>query len=94
MNPTSVAFDRPIHPDARNYAANAALVTNVTNRLLSDIRALAPEITARAAEIEAGRRIPLDLVEKLRSIGIFRALAPRSHGGLELDMPAAIAIVE
>jgi indole-3-acetate monooxygenase len=94
MNPTSVAFDRPRHPDARNSAANAALVSNVTNRLLSDIRALAPEITARAAEIEAGRRIPLDLVEELRSIGIFRALAPRSHGGLELDMPAAIAIVE
>lgn len=69
-------------------------MTNVTNRLLADIQALAPEITARAAEIEAARRIPLDLVEKLRSIGIFRVLAPRSHGGLELDMPAAIAIMD
>ncbi|MBR0696645.1 acyl-CoA dehydrogenase family protein [Bradyrhizobium lablabi] len=69
-------------------------MTDITNRLLSDIQALAPEVTARTAEIEAGRRIPLDLVEKLRSIGIFRALAPRSHGGLELDMPAAIAIME
>ena len=41
-------------------------------RLLADIRELAPDITARAAELEAGRRIPLDLVETLRSIGVFR----------------------
>jgi alkylation response protein AidB-like acyl-CoA dehydrogenase len=88
MNPSQVAFDHPRRPDARNSAANSV------GRLLSDIRALEPEITARAAEIEAGRRIPLDLVEKLRSIGIFRALVPRSHGGLEIDMPAAIAIME
>jgi alkylation response protein AidB-like acyl-CoA dehydrogenase len=94
MNSTSVAFDRPQHPDGENSPAKAALATNAANRILADIQALAPEITARAAEIEAGRRIPLDLVEKLRSIGIFRALVPRSHGGLELDMPAAIGIME
>ena len=94
MNPTSAAFDRPRNPDTNNSAANAALMANLTNRILADIQALAPEITARAAEIEAARRIPLDLAEKLRSIGIFRALVPRSHGGLELDMPAAIAIME
>src|SRR4029077_20344258 len=50
-------------------------------RLLADIRALAPSIAARAAEIEAARRIPLDLVETLRSIGVFRMFAPQSHGG-------------
>ncbi len=69
-------------------------MTNVANRILADVQALAPEITARAAEIEAARRIPLDLVEELRSIGIFRALAPRSHGGLELDFPAAMKVLE
>src|ERR1700748_2998666 len=75
-------------------AANSASMTNVTNRILADAEALAPEIKARAAEIEAARRVPLDLVEKLRSIGVFRALAPRSHGGLELDLPGAMKIVE
>jgi alkylation response protein AidB-like acyl-CoA dehydrogenase len=94
MNPASVAFDRLKNPDANDSAANAGLMTNVTNRILADIQALAPEITARAAEIEAARRIPLDLVDKLRSIGIFRVLAPRSHGGLELDIPAAIKIMD
>jgi indole-3-acetate monooxygenase len=91
MNSASVAFDRP---EASNPAADVASMTNVTERMLSDIRALAPEITARAAEIEAGRRIPPDLVDKLRSIGIFRALTPRSHGGLEIDLPPAIQIME
>src|ERR1700748_2816589 len=67
---------------------------NETDRILADIEALAPEITSRATEIESGRRVPRDLLEKLRSIGVFRALAPRSHGGLELDMPSAIRIME
>ena len=32
-------------------------------------------------------------MQKLRSIGVFRMLAPRSHGGLELDLPAAVEIL-
>jgi alkylation response protein AidB-like acyl-CoA dehydrogenase len=86
-------FDRP-QSDTKESAANTALMTKMTNSILADIQALAPEITTRAAQIEAERRVPLDLVEKLRSIGVFRALAPRSHGGLELDIPAAIRIME
>ena len=63
-----------------------------TQRLLANIQELAPGITSRAAEIEASRRLPPDLVETLRSIGIFRMFVPQSHGGLELDMPAALEI--
>ena len=33
-----------------------------------------------------------DLVEALRSIGIFRMFVFQSHGGLELDLPAALEI--
>ena len=68
-------------------------MTNTPKRLLADIRELAPGITSRAAEIEAGRRMPLDLVEALRSIGVFRMFVPQSHGGLELDLPAALEII-
>ena len=67
-------------------------MTNPAERLLADIRELATGISSRAAEIEAGRRIPPDLGEALRSIGIFRMFVPQSHGGLELDMPAALEI--
>jgi indole-3-acetate monooxygenase len=65
----------------------------IADRLLADIRDLAPDITARAADIEAARRIPLDLVEALRTIGIFRMFVPRSHGGLELDLPTVVEII-
>src|SRR5262249_58023926 len=61
--------------------------------LLADIRVLAPDIASRRAEIEAGRRIPPDLVEALKSIGVFRMFVPQSHGGLELDLPVALEIV-
>jgi alkylation response protein AidB-like acyl-CoA dehydrogenase len=91
MTPDTNPFD---HNDARNSLGNGAPMTKSIDRMLADVRVLAPELTARVREIEAMRRIPVDLVEKLRSIGIFRALVPRSHGGLELDMPAAIKIME
>jgi indole-3-acetate monooxygenase len=61
--------------------------------MFAGIKAIAGEITARAAEIEEGRRVPLDLVNKLKSIGIFRTFVPRSHGGLELDLPAGLEII-
>src|SRR5258707_15198591 len=67
-------------------------MTNTAKRLLAEIQALAPGISSRAAEIEAGRRVPPDLVEALRSIGVFRMFVPQSHGGLELDLPAALEI--
>src|SRR5215469_8177516 len=65
----------------------------IVERMLADIRELAPKIDARIAEIEGGRRMPLDLVEALKSIGVFRMFVPRSHGGLELDLPAGMEIV-
>ena len=37
---------------------------------------------------------PLDLVEALKAIGVFRIFVPRSHGGMELDLPAALEIIE
>jgi len=46
-------------------------------RLLADIRDMAHEIGARAEEIEAGRRMPLDLLEALKYIGAFRLFVPR-----------------
>jgi hypothetical protein len=47
--------------------------------VLDNVRGLAPKISARAAEIEAARRVPLDLVRDLTAAGCFRMLVPRSH---------------
>ena len=62
-------------------------------RMLGDVRDLAPAIIVRVAEFESERRIPLDLVERLKAIGIFRMLVPRSHGGLEFDLPSALEVI-
>lgn len=75
-------------------SSDTYFMTSPAKSLLSAIQKLAPEITARAAEIEAARRIPPDLIEKLKSIGFFRLCLPRSHGGLELDLPEILEIIE
>lgn len=62
-------------------------------RLLAEIRKLAPQIRARADDIEATRHIPPSLVTTLRSIGVLRMAMPRSHGGFELDLPAVLEIL-
>ncbi len=61
---------------------------------LDAVRGLAPRIAARAAEIEAARRIPLDLVADLSAAGCFRMLVPRSHGGSGLDLMSAMRVYE
>jgi alkylation response protein AidB-like acyl-CoA dehydrogenase len=61
--------------------------------ILAGIRQLAPEIAARAAEIEAARRVPPDLVQRLKAIGLFRMFVPKSHGGLELALPVGLPVI-
>jgi alkylation response protein AidB-like acyl-CoA dehydrogenase len=67
-------------------------MTHRAERLLADIERLAPVIAQRAAEIEAQRQIPRDLIETLRSTGVFRMFVPREYRGLELDFPAALEV--
>ena len=62
-------------------------------RLLIDIREVTPAIAARVADFEAERRMPSDVVDVLKAIGAFRVFVPRSHGGLELDLPSGLAII-
>jgi alkylation response protein AidB-like acyl-CoA dehydrogenase len=67
--------------------------SDASETILAGIRELSGEIAARSAEIEAARRIPPDLVDRLKSLGLFRMFVPRSHGGLELPLPAALAVI-
>jgi alkylation response protein AidB-like acyl-CoA dehydrogenase len=65
-------------------------VTQVHERIAE----LAPAIAARAAEVEAARRVPRDLLDDLVKAGCFRLLLPRSHGGIEAGLPAALRAFE
>jgi alkylation response protein AidB-like acyl-CoA dehydrogenase len=62
--------------------------------VLAAVRELAPTIVARAAEGEAARRIPADLLAALRDAGCFRTSMPESHGGLGADLAATLAVLE
>jgi alkylation response protein AidB-like acyl-CoA dehydrogenase len=50
--------------------------------VLAAIDRLVPEVSARAPETEAARRVPPDLVAVLAGSGCFGMLQPRSHGGV------------
>lgn len=62
--------------------------------VLDAVRGLAPRITARAAETEAARRLPRDLIRDLTAAGCFRMLVPRSHRGEGFDLPTAMSVIE
>jgi alkylation response protein AidB-like acyl-CoA dehydrogenase len=76
--------------DARDFEVCS---TGFAKRLLIDIQELTPAIAGRAAEMEAAGRIPTDVVELLQAIGAFRLFVPKSHGGLELDLPSGLRII-
>ena len=63
-------------------------------RLRAAIADLAPELAARAGEIEGARRVPADITDRLGALGLFRTLVPRSHGGLELSVPEVLPLIE
>jgi alkylation response protein AidB-like acyl-CoA dehydrogenase len=57
------------------------------------IREMRPRLDSRAREIEAARRVPADILEELKRLGLFRMNAPKSHGGLELPLRDSCEIV-
>ena len=61
--------------------------------MLADIQELAPGLASRAAEIEAARKLAPDVVDTLKSVGIFRMFVPQSHGGFELEFPKGLEII-
>src|SRR6516225_5055838 len=72
---------------------NAASEPQQTS-VLDNVRALLPEIEARAEEMEQARAMPRDLAEKLRSAGVFRRYVPRSHGGDEMWPDEGMTVIE
>jgi alkylation response protein AidB-like acyl-CoA dehydrogenase len=67
---------------------------NDNQKLLSAIHEITPAISARSIEIESARELPADLIHDLTAAGCFRIFVPRSHGGLEIDLPSSLDIFE
>ncbi len=68
--------------------------TTTSQGVLAAVGGLAPTIADRAAEIEAARRVPSDLLGELMATGCFRVLLPSSHGGSGADLPTAMRVFE
>lgn len=62
--------------------------------VLDVVRSMAPRIGERAAEIEAARRVPIDLIDELVEAGCFRMALPASYGGLDATLPETLRVVE
>ena len=69
-------------------------VPDSAEAILAGLDELVPELSARAAETEAARRLPPDLVALLTGAGCFRMLRPRSHGGVEGTLADQLHLVE
>lgn len=68
---------RALSPDTKYAPSDRSHSAGQAKTLLADIREWTPGITARAAEIETARRIPTDIVDALKSVGVFRMFVPR-----------------
>jgi alkylation response protein AidB-like acyl-CoA dehydrogenase len=55
---------------------------------------VAARLSDRAAEIEAARRLPADILSDLVAGGSFRILLPQSHGGSEATLVEAMTLYE
>jgi indole-3-acetate monooxygenase len=62
--------------------------------ILARAKALAPVLRERSAEIEQARRLPADVVEMLRSAGVFRMCFGREWGGPELTSMEQTEVAE
>ena len=57
-------------------------------------RALAPRIRERAAEIEAARQLPRDLVMEIANARLFKVGVSKDEGGLGADIVTTLQVIE
>ena len=63
--------------------------------ILTNARALCPEVAARAAEAATQRRLPRDLVDKLKAAGCFRVMFPKlCRRPRKMSLPLQLQLIE
>lgn len=60
---------------------------NNGDELLAGLEEMVPQLRERGQAAEQAGRIPDETIHELEEIGAFRAVVPKSYGGLELDFP-------
>jgi alkylation response protein AidB-like acyl-CoA dehydrogenase len=77
--------------DQRNEAAGSPMSAA---DILANARALGGYLREKAAEIEDARRLPAEVVERLREAGMFRLMMPKEWGGPEMCPAAQVEVIE
>jgi alkylation response protein AidB-like acyl-CoA dehydrogenase len=72
----------------------AKYLSDDADSIVAAARALAPLIVESGGAMNAERRLPIPLVDALRTLGAFRMAVPRVYGGLELDPITQVRVVE
>src|SRR5215831_13362531 len=67
---------------------------DVTLSPLEAARKLAPRIRSSADEIDLARELPRPLFEAMADAGLFHLAVPRAIGGLEIDLPTYVQVIE
>ena len=62
--------------------------------IYENARALSGFLREKSAEIDATRKLPPDVVERLREAGMFRLMMPKEWGGPELRPSQQVEIIE
>lgn len=63
-------------------------------QVIARAEAVRPEVAAASTEIEATRRLPPALLNRLHDAGLFRLLLPRSSNGIETDPVTFFHVIE
>lgn len=83
----------PLVP-GRQTSREDPFVTTATAALERAVDALLPSIRAHANETEGARGVPDDLFDELREAGMFRMLVPERYGGLGIDFPTSVELLQ
>jgi alkylation response protein AidB-like acyl-CoA dehydrogenase len=62
--------------------------------LLAAAEAFAPELEARAQELERERRMPEELARRMAESRLFAMMVPEAYGGAEIDPLTAVEVIE
>jgi alkylation response protein AidB-like acyl-CoA dehydrogenase len=74
--------------------SDADSAETIADATLAAVRELAPQIAARAADIERARRLPADLLDELVRAGCFRFLLPAGGDGEGGSLPDGMRVIE
>lgn len=72
---------------------NIQTTLGIADLKLPSVDELRQKFAPYLSQMEIDRQLPANLVECLSDLGVFRMLAPRQMGGLELDFPIALELI-